>query len=422
MAYPGTIGGAAAAFLPEDPGCLQRNGPFEYGSNLYVCLADKTTSTMNNLNMHKSTDGGNTWSVVDSSGGPLIRGVSDPGDPNIFIGAIVDVLQVGAILYVAYLPRTQPASIVLNRQAGITSFDCSTDTWQGALTTTGPDLESGTVASASQQLISLQLRSNGDFVLVFQGGSGMGSCSYAIFSGGTWGAEVVVAAVGGSVRSPCGACIDSTDRIYFFYPDTPGGLFQLQAKVLQRSLSSANVLADESVALDDVQGSQTLPGLPLVWNDGGNEKVGMMYSRGIFYPVPYFHVTKTITGQTYFATALAGAMPSFSSVQVNFQNPSKSSGGTEGSDLVFALDGSGNPAALWISGFRPYSIECNRRSGGNWQTVNTVGWDSLWADNTLYGQVTNLQGRYLSSRSKFGFIYQLAMQSGTSPLIVYNEV
>ena len=77
--------------------------------------------------------------------------------------------------------------------------------------------------------------------------------------------------------------------------------------------------------------------------------------------------------------------------------------------------------ALWLTAGAAYSIAANRRTGTTWQTLNTVAWNSLQQDPAVYRTIYGLQGRYLASRGKVGFIFVVYLQAGGTK-ILYNEV
>ena len=94
MAYPGTIAAGDQVNLPGDPASMQRNGPFEYNGNLYAAIPNNDLGlgvTANSIDMHKSTDGGQTWAVMDALNGPAIRGNSDPTTEGPFLNGVMDV-------------------------------------------------------------------------------------------------------------------------------------------------------------------------------------------------------------------------------------------------------------------------------------------------------------------------------------------
>jgi len=103
MAFPIVITSNSAQ--PNTGGAC---GPFKIGSALYVMTLDFTNGSA--IEAWKSTDGGNTWVLKDSSGSPIDDG--NTGD----CAYCTD----GSKIYVAY----SVASILT-----ISTFDPSTDTW-----------------------------------------------------------------------------------------------------------------------------------------------------------------------------------------------------------------------------------------------------------------------------------------------------
>ena len=392
----------------------QRNGPYEYGTDLYVLVP--TGTSPQKANMYRSTDGGLTWAIADSTNSPTLAVAAFSG-----FNGVVDVDQSGTLL-------TMLCSLSgAGGAACIIAFDCSTNLWQAATTTAGPDVMTPPSLTNTNQVLRLASRSNGDLVALYRGGSVAGgvTTAYAIYSGGVWGAPVTVAGGAGVPRPLMGACVDSNGRVYIFYIVGPvGSTVQFQT-ILQRSLPIGGSLSAESTVIDDMENAQQELGLPVAWSPNGVESVGVLYARGVFFtdpvpPAPPLFLATTI-GEAYLAQGSIAATPAFAGVNVNFQNTTTGQNGGGISDLVIAPLPGGDVMALWITASVHYSIAANRRTSGVWQRVNTVAWNGLIANQALYSNVYGLQGRYLASRNKVGFVYEVDIQGGGSK-ILYNEV
>jgi hypothetical protein len=201
-----------------------QHGPFENGSNLYVVLLDNTAVQ---VEVWKSTDGGNTWAEQDSANKPTV--VSDANHKNLY------AIKEGTNLYICRRNSTGSGFSVF-----VTPFSLSTDTWQSG-TGIGSLFIGSHVATASPTFLAR--RSDGDYVVLYNGategimGTQYRRVNYARHEGSTWTTQVSVAGTGAQIHYDArGILLGSSDRTHLFWTDANN------ADLKHRTLTSANAL------------------------------------------------------------------------------------------------------------------------------------------------------------------------------------
>lgn len=240
MALPATIGDSDVRW-PDY--CISYIGPFVNGTDLYACLVDKTN---NQIEVWRSTDGGDTWSEQDSANKPSCSAVD--GRRTCY------AVQSGAAFFVAYPSNSADAT-------NIKPFSMSTNVW-GTAITAGPVIQATAAPNGTFPLL-YAIRSDKSHVIFYNGAtqSVMGTAYTRIkihYYNGAWNGPFDVV---GSANSPLAntlpgtqidysartAVLGASDRVHLFWTaSTSGSLFQ-------RSLLSGNTFASFQPVVDEAQ-------------------------------------------------------------------------------------------------------------------------------------------------------------------------
>lgn len=175
-------------------------GPYVYGGNLYVVLADPVNY---HAEVWKSTDDGATWAEVDSGNHKMFAINGSAQSPvSACLGYTSNLIQI------AYIPDG-------DTQVAIAPFNMATDAW-GAVVTGGPTQN---LPSSGYWLMMPCQFSNGDLGLVYTVDTSTYShIQYARYSG-AWGAAIDIMEPGVTETDaanyhPYAAAVDSEDRLH----------------------------------------------------------------------------------------------------------------------------------------------------------------------------------------------------------------
>lgn len=380
MATPHRIGSLSQFAFPYH---TQRVGPFEIGSNLYVCLADISAGSKY-ARMMKSTDGGSTWTEQNAAGAPQIYDAFGSGN------RLIDVSQLSSDLHLAYAAPGGTAATV--------AF--SSDTW-GTPDTGGPSV--GALADPRIQRFWRLLKSDGNSVFFYNNSTP--DFKAVDLTGGVWGTpfNVKTGAFG------YGGAVDSADRMIVFYDQTGGSDPGMTVKA--KTYTAGGTLSSEIAVIEDGVGVMQLMGLPMVATIGGTDYVMFGYGKGILFSSPAWVATATQQGHAALVIAACADSPTFTDEQVNFLNNVWAFGHQPGTcDWAVTVGADGRPRIAWLSNSGKlmaayYNI---RHAQELWEPVNTLLYTTLDdATSPVRKQVTAIQGRYLSGRDKHAYIIEI---------------
>lgn len=235
-----------------------RAGPIaDADGNLYFLM--EPAETDNVPIMVKSTDGGRQWTLMDDAGGPTT--VDLECHDMFLVGDTIHILQHSTtdVVYHAFLVST----------------DGSTpDTWS----VIDQSIRTGISGLIGQQTCALARRSDGDLIAfynVYVAGPNEDRLFYKI-NDGTWGSELTLEDEAAYEWHQVIAVVGASDLTHIFYKGDNGTL----GPIWHRSLSSADSLsAREAVDADSGPASAEEAAMTqgVYWNDGGNEKVMVVY-------------------------------------------------------------------------------------------------------------------------------------------------
>lgn len=246
------------AVFPESP---VRVGPFcDTNGNLYLLIEPTAQPGANNNEPEflKSTDGGDTWSLVDTAGSPAQNDLES-----------IDVFQNGDTLHVLL----EDGGDVTYHTFRTSDHSTNPDTW---------DIIDESVATSVgyiDQACGLTVRSDGTVVALYNSSSGV---AYNIRSGGgSWGGPT---AVNSSSDIFSGCVLGASDKTHIFYKDDSAKTIYHKSLSSADSLSGAETVESNASASSDDWGA--VP--PVYWDDGGDEKIMILVrddSDGLLYSV-----------------------------------------------------------------------------------------------------------------------------------------
>lgn len=246
---PGYIGGCHV----EGP---VRIGPFkDSNGNLYYIT--EYAETANYVAMHKSTDGGDTWRVMDGANRPTTNDwecadIQQDGD------TLHILLVTGSCTYHTFRTSDHPTN---------------PDTW--GIT---DEIVDDTITGHTSQAGALAKRSNGTIVALYLDDVTPDRVWYKIRSaGGVWGGRNAIDTEAG-VNFVSGWCVlGASDLVHIFYKDDDNGI------IYHRTLNSSDVLSGRDTVITGISTLDThddMPFLePVYWDDGGNEKIMICYQK-----------------------------------------------------------------------------------------------------------------------------------------------
>lgn len=231
-----------------------RLGPWEYGGNLFVVLYSPAIS------VHKSTDGGSSWSSVATAG------VNDPD--------ALDVVRVEDVLYIA--SASGDSGFAIAPTLGIRKFDLATETM------TSVDVNGPTVYAnvSGKYPIVLTARSSTEFIVLHNGptqdvgGTLYRRAVYSRYVAGAWETPVDIGGAGQAEHWDARSAVLGSDgaRAHFVY--TRNAVNDLFLK----TLTSANSLgAEETSGVSELaQGAEYPIGTTFV-DSGGRVVIPYSY-------------------------------------------------------------------------------------------------------------------------------------------------
>lgn len=187
------------------------NLPIVYGGNLYVVTdfiyADDVTGNI--CNVYESTDGGSTWTLLDSAHAPNIT--SGYG----YSSSYFDGNQTITVSFVAV---TYPGS---SGTLKLQQFDLATGTWGSVFAPGGPTI---------QELGPIFVRPDGTILVTWDSGypppSGHSRLRYSIWDGTSWSAAgdaganyLALDATGNIFVNTCAGVMDSSGNVNLFFSD-----------------------------------------------------------------------------------------------------------------------------------------------------------------------------------------------------------
>lgn len=206
-------------------------GPWLVGGNLYEVLVPQDTtgtSTPQLCNVWKSTDGGLTWTAMDSANAILVRGFQACCDG-------LKITVVNSLYPVGIIPVDMH----------VIEFDLATDLWgaQGG-------------ASPAQSVTGAQLilpRSDGSKIIVYASlANTNGDLDAVSWKAGVWGTPFnIVSFAPGNGFGFVSGCIDTTNTAHVFFTDL-SNVSNYQAILLSNALGATSVLVDANFILEGI--------------------------------------------------------------------------------------------------------------------------------------------------------------------------
>ena len=269
MAYPSQIDvvGTATDFYPYPYGAP----PVIIGTSIFQALVgrDDAFSSTVNINVYKSTDNGNTWTLPTSTGRP-----TPVADDSGHYGAKYQAIDTDTNMWFVYCN-----SDAIPTQSHLQNFDTANGTWNTVING-GPapwDSLSNVIGSSTYTLdpqipndggqLGLNIRSNGDKVVIYNAATVASTTTlkqslYFQVYNGTWGAAIplMIAGTGtdttdqlGMSFSYSGSVLGTNDIIHVFAWTEAGYAYA--------SITTANAVANyrrfDNDELDLTGGKQT---------------------------------------------------------------------------------------------------------------------------------------------------------------------
>jgi len=178
---------------------------FEAGGALYAVVLNTSASL---IEVHKSIDGGSSWTEQDSGNSRSHSGATHS------YGAEIS----GTTIYVAYRTSTNTLRV--------RGFDTATDTWAGADVGAA---DASTVAAATHN-VRVNIRSDGDIVVQYRN-SGTQDSTYTRYEGSSW-TEVTYWST--NTSWPVSSILGDSDLIHQFVRDAT------TTNLVHKTLTSAN--------------------------------------------------------------------------------------------------------------------------------------------------------------------------------------
>jgi len=241
---------------------------FSVGDNLYAVVLNTSASL---IEVHKSTDGGVTWTEQDSSDSLSHSNAAHSYDANVPYTS-------NGYIYVAY--RTATNTVRVRR------FDTSTDTWEST------DIGSADASTTAHSDfgIALAVRSDGDVILVYRNSSN-NDLYHRIYEGSSWAAQVAIHTSNTSIPLSI-VMTDNSDMAHvFFYEETASDF-------TQRSIDSSNTLGTVGDLDSSVSTTRLLSSFGGYVNDGGTHRISI--------------IQKDSGGEADFLFTTSGSAPSWS--------------------------------------------------------------------------------------------------------------
>ncbi len=236
MALPATIqtswhiGDGEGASLP----------PIEYSGNLYAVLGFGTTGVDTVVGVFKSTDGGDTWSEMDSASHPQLCNTANQRAIGVIKATVKSDGTAGDVLVVT-------ASGLLNRaqtKCYWQEFNLATDTWGTAAVSGGASQDNGAVGIAGE-LTHVVRRSDGSTLVIhtspFDNIMGTNYRRFLVqrWSGTTWQAQVGFNTTTQAHYDLCFALLGSSDRAHILFTDATNGDYKQVAFLSTNSMGTA---------------------------------------------------------------------------------------------------------------------------------------------------------------------------------------
>lgn len=142
---------------------------------------------------------------------------------------------------------------------------------------TAASFEVTAVTTVQEQVQAIIRRSDNTVVMFYQQETGgVGKLHYKIrSSGGTWGAEQDLEVSGSNNWNSCQAVIGASDLIHILYSDSAAG-----GTIYYQTLTSGDALGTRQALTTDTDSTNFSPFLkPIFWNDGGTEKIWLIYYK-----------------------------------------------------------------------------------------------------------------------------------------------
>lgn len=308
------------------------SGPFANGSNLYAVLqGDVPDNLVAALVVYKSTDGGNTWVLMDHTHSPVISGGQ---------GWWSTRMSGTKIFMLGYS----------NTNYTLWGFDTATDTWisLGAALGSNPigfaDLNGavGTYKEITFRPAMFTIRSDGSFVApgiqMENVGGFKARTRFDVFSSTFVNvATDVLAGMNGQAVEDIvtGAILGANDRTHIFFLEYGGKTLQT------RTVTSANaVIANVQVAtgLFDPGGANTFSLAESIGTPAYNAATGEI-------AIPF----KDTNNHVKIARAQSADSPVWTIEQVDSSSTLLINGDTDGANVLTAYyDGNGNIAVVWL--------------------------------------------------------------------------
>src|SRR6185503_2726942 len=218
---------------------------FQSGGNLFAFSGWSPTPSTSGLVVSKSTDGGATWTNLDTASGPA-------SSSTVFGSAV----QRGSTLTVAWFDGGSPV-------VQLVDFDLTAGTWGAPYGVSGAPVPSGAGVS-----IGCWYRAGDNSLVVFYpdlaSGSGLWASVYDL-TGGSWGAPIDVGTnitglpnymSAAPTIERMSACIDSADNIYLFF-STAANLAvsnDWSFRVFMQQFTAANGVPNTAAGFHDFPG------------------------------------------------------------------------------------------------------------------------------------------------------------------------
>jgi hypothetical protein len=240
----------------ETPG---RIGPWRDGNgNLYVVL--ESSPGNRRLVVVKSTDGGDNWTIQDGANAPTETDIE-----------AADSVQVGDTIHIA----VQTGSDVTYHTFRTSDHATNPDTW--GIT---DDAVASSLTAPSNQIVALEVRSDGDVVVFYTHAGGANTSLYYKIDpgggGGGWGSEQTADAESSFDCTGVVAIRGESDKIHIFYK-----MLGASGPIYHRSLSSADSLSGRETVDSDTGTTSPDDRVALCeavyWDNSGVEEIMVVY-------------------------------------------------------------------------------------------------------------------------------------------------
>lgn len=232
-------------------------GPFiDTNDNIYFILELGDSVSINpTINIIKSTDGGDSWAIMDYANIPSEQDLEG-----------IDVFQDGDTLWIAHFRSSEVFLHEFNTSDHSTNADkwgTVDETIEGALTVTG------------DQKVVIIGRSDSTLVCFYNEQSVPARVHYKIrSSGGTWGSEISVDTEASTSFLSVEAVLGESETIHIFYKDTTNGI------LYHRTLSSGDSLSGRQTVKTGMStgtGDPIHQIPPVYYDDSGVEVIAIGY-------------------------------------------------------------------------------------------------------------------------------------------------